>query len=90
MQEFGPGPGVHFFAFLQVMGLVSALLARISQGSSLEAGYQRVFFLLLASVGAATIVAVQIAPFICITSCATLSVMVLATVWDFRPKRDLA
>ena len=57
---------------LQIAGLISAWLARLrSAGSWL--------------VRAKTMLSVTLGPRCWITTCTTLSVMVLGAIWDFRP-----
>jgi hypothetical protein len=70
--------------FLQIAGLLSAWLARLSEGSRGQASCHRLFFGCLALIGLASMAAVSLGPRYLRVSCMTLSVMVLVAVWDFR------
>ena len=71
-------------ALIQVFGLLSTLLARISQGSSKHEHCQRLFLFALALVGSTAIAAVNMTSDTWLYSGVTLSVMILGTTWDFR------
>jgi hypothetical protein len=71
-------------ASVQVAGIASAWLARLSEGSRNQAPCQWLFVALLAVVGMATMASVTLGPRYWLASGATLSVMVLAAIWDFR------
>lgn len=72
--------------FIQIAGLSSAWLARLSEGSRNQASCQRLFFALLGLVGVATMATVALGPRYWLASGATLSAMVLGAIWDFRPQ----
>jgi hypothetical protein len=80
-------PALIFLTALQVLGLVSAWVARMSEGSSRQTASQRVFLACLALVGTATIIALAIGPGCWLTSATTLSIMILTAICDFRPSR---
>jgi hypothetical protein len=69
---------------VQIAGLVSAWLARLSEGSRGQASCHRLFYGCLGVIGLASMAAVTVGPRHLLVSCMTLSVMVLAAVWDFR------
>ncbi len=69
---------------MQVVGLLSAWLARLSEGSSSQPWCHSLFFGCLAVMGLATMAFVALGARHWLGSGATLSVMVLAAVWDFR------
>ncbi len=69
---------------VQVAGLVSAWLARLSEGSANQASCHRLFFACLGVIGAATMLSVALGPRYLLISCITLSVMVLVAIWDFQ------
>jgi hypothetical protein len=71
-------------ALLQVIGLLSALLARLSEGSSQQSWCHWLFVSCLAVIGIATMAFVAAGTKHWLPSGATLSLMVLAAVWDFR------
>jgi hypothetical protein len=75
-------------AALQVLGVASAAMARVAEGSPRQSVCQTLFFASLVLVGLATIVALGLG-LSCWISCGTvLSVMSLAATWDFgRPQR---
>lgn len=70
---------------VQVIGLVSAGLARICEGSKAQTSCQYLFLFCLALVGAAAFGSFSLEPGAWVHCGITLSLMVLAAVWDFRP-----
>ena len=75
---------VWLLGFVQFAGLVSAWLARLSEGSRGQASCHRLFFGCLALIGLAAMMSLALGPRYVLVSCITLSVMVLVAVWDFR------
>jgi hypothetical protein len=73
-----------WFAVVQALGLVSAWFARVHQGTHRQGAFHGVFFLLLAAVGATTLVMAVTSPAGSLVTGTTLAVMVLTTVWDFH------
>jgi hypothetical protein len=69
---------------VQIIGLLSAWLARLSEGSSRQVWFHALFFGCLALMGLATMAFVALGTQHWLGSGTTLSVMVLAAVWDFR------
>jgi hypothetical protein len=72
------------FGIIQVTGLVSAWLARFSEGSARQASCHRLFFGCLGVVGLITMLSVALGPRYLLLACITISVMVLVAVWDLR------
>jgi hypothetical protein len=72
-----------FLSAIQIAGLISAWLARLSEGSPRQAWCQRLFVGCLAVMGLVTMTFVAVGARYWLASGATLSVMVLAAVWDF-------
>lgn len=70
-------------AFIQISGLLSAWLARLSEGSSRQCWCQRLFIGCLAIVGLSLLVGVALGTRYWVASAGTLSAMILAAVWDF-------
>ncbi|HYW78028.1 MAG TPA: hypothetical protein VE890_00560 [Thermoguttaceae bacterium] len=70
---------------VQLLGLFSAWLARLSEGSSRQTAAQRLFFVSLGLVGVATLVSLGLRPGDWLSSAVVLSVMVVGTVCDFQP-----
>jgi hypothetical protein len=68
---------------IQIAGLISAWLARLSEGSRGQGHFQIAFFACMVLVGLGTIVSLSLPPGRWLFSGATLSLMVLAAVWDF-------
>jgi len=85
--ELRPFLPLWWFATVQILGLMSAWFARVHQGSHRQSAYNSVFYLLLAVVGATTIVAAITSPTGSIVTGTALAVMVLTTVWDFHSGR---
>jgi hypothetical protein len=83
MLSIEPATLIYVLAGVQVVGLASACLARMSEGSIRQASAQRIFLGCLALVGAATMTAMLIGPGASVLSGATMAVMVLTAVWDF-------
>jgi hypothetical protein len=73
---------------VQAMGIASAGLARLSVGSSRQALFQWMFILLLGFVAAATGVAAVSGPHNWLMSGATLAVMIMMVVCDFRQSQS--
>ena len=69
---------------VQSIGLLSAWLARLSEGSSCQTSCQRFFLACLVLVGMGTIASLALAPGCWLASGATFSLMVVATTCDFR------
>jgi hypothetical protein len=72
--------------FVQIAGLVSAWLARVSEGSRGQASCHRLFFACLGVIGLASLASVALGPRYLLVCSLTLSVMVLVAVWDVRPE----
>jgi hypothetical protein len=70
-------------SLIQIAGLASAWLARMSEGSPHQAPCQWLFCALLAVVGATAMFSIALGTG-WLASGGTLSVMVLAAIWDFR------
>ncbi|MGD9719769.1 MAG: hypothetical protein AB7O59_00960 [Pirellulales bacterium] len=70
--------------FVQFAGLVSAWLARMSEGSRGQSSCHWLFLACLGLIGMGTMVSVSLGPRYLLFSCLTLSIMVLVAVWDFR------
>ena len=78
------------FGIVQAIGLTSACVARLSQGSRRQTSCQRAFFGSLAVVGGAGIFSLDLGPGCWLVSGTTLSLMVLIAVWDFGQSRQAA
>ena len=68
----------------QILGLVSAWCARLSEGSTRQTPCQWVFFACLILVGIATMLALRLGAGTWLTSGGTLSLMVLTVTCDFN------
>ena len=75
---------------VQLLGLFSAWIARLSEGSSRQAVAQRFFLGSLALVGTGTLLSLGLGPSYWLSSGVVLSLMVLATTCDFKPSREAA
>ncbi len=69
-------------AAIHFVGLLSACLTRLSEGSSGHARFQRVFVGCLALAGLATLASLALGPNLCMVSGATLVITVLTATWD--------
>lgn len=68
---------------VQLLGMTSAWMARLSEGSVHQALCQRVFFIGLVLMGLATMVNVATRPGMWLMSAVTLSVSLLVVICDF-------
>ena len=68
---------------IQLLGLLTAWLTRITEGSWCQSWCQWAFFACLGLVGVATVVSIGLGPGCWLPSGATLSSMVLAAICDF-------
>lgn len=76
------------WGLVQVLGLVSALAARVSEGSSGQSASHGVFLAALALVGITTVIAVAMGPDWWLISAAILAIMVLTVTCDFSRNRQ--
>ena len=83
MLAFEPTPLICGLAIIQALGLASACLARIGEGSIRQTSCQRLFLGCMALVGVSTMFSMFVGPGACVASGATLAVMVLTATWDF-------
>jgi hypothetical protein len=90
MPEFGHSTAYTFLGGIQIVGLISAWLARFTEGSQHQHWYQRLFFVCLLMLGMATIAAMHSSPGACVMTGATFAVMVLAATWDFSASKRAA
>jgi hypothetical protein len=74
----------------QLLGISSAWLARLSEGSCYQAVSQCLFFGVLPLMGAATVAAMTVGPGCWMTCSVTLAIMVLTVTCDFRGSREAA
>lgn len=76
---------------VQVLGILSACLARFSEGCACQRFCQGLFFLFLALVGGSAVVSLRFGPGCWFTSGAILAVMVLAATFPLcRSRRAVA
>ena len=78
----GASAATYVLVGLQVGGLLSAALARFSEGSLHQVICQRAFFACLAVVGIATLASPALGTGTFMASGATLGMMVLFATWD--------
>lgn len=71
-------------ALVQFVGLISAWMARLSEGSRGQAHCHWLFLACLGLIGVATMLSVSLGLRYLLFSSLTLSAMVLVAVWDFR------
>jgi hypothetical protein len=72
------------FGIVQVVGLASAWMARLSEGSANQSSCHRLFFGLLGAIGLMTMLSVTLGPRYLLVACFTIAAMVLVAVWDLR------
>ena len=78
---------IWFLTALQALGLASAWLARVSEGSRFQAACQSLFLLCLCLLGVATAAALTIGPGSCMSCGLTLSIMCVGVICDFQGAR---
>jgi hypothetical protein len=84
MHYLDGGLAIYVLGAVQVLGLMSAMLARLGEGSHWQPATQRLFIVCLALVGMETMLALALGLVGCwLPSAATLSVMVIAATCDF-------
>jgi hypothetical protein len=77
-------PFIWALGLVQFAGLLSAWLARLSEGSRGQAHCQTLYLACLGLIGVATMLSVSLGPRYLLFCGLTLSAMVLVAVWDFR------
>ncbi len=90
MNGFEISAPLWLFIAAQILGVFTAWLARLSEGSACQAMGQLAFFAMLSLMGMATIVAMGVGPGLWLACSATLAFMVLTVTCDFRASRDAA
>ncbi len=69
---------------IQIAGLASAWLARLTEGSRRQAACQWLFFVCLALVGLTVLGLVSLGVRYWLFSAGTMATMILGAIWDFR------
>lgn len=75
---------------VQMLGLFSALLSRLGDGSPGEGHCQCFFIFCLALVGSTTIASMSLGPGAWLTCGATLSIMVVVALYDCGSAKEIA
>jgi hypothetical protein len=83
MQVLGPTTALAFLVVIQIIGLASAWMTRLGEGSVTQRFYQAFFVGWLSLVGLATFGALMLGPESCMICGTTLAVMALTATWDF-------
>lgn len=85
MPALNSAAGLWIFGGVQLIGITSAWVARLSEGSVHQAFCQKFFFLSLVLMGLATMATVAAArPGLWLTSAVTLAVSLLVVICDFQ------
>lgn len=80
--------GIESLFVLQIMGVATAVLARMSERSAFQSWCQGLFFVSLILMGIATVASLALGPAMTLASGATMAVMAVAAVWEHRPAAD--
>ena len=72
------------FGGVQLLGMTSAWIARLSEGTVHQAFCQRLFFLSLVLMGLATMLTAAARPGLWMTSAVTLALSLLVVICDFQ------
>ncbi len=89
MEAISPSLAVWLMTAVPTLGLASALLARLTERSVLQTTCQRLFYVTLCGVGAATACSLWFSTPAGLLCGATLSVMAVTAVCELRPAADL-
>jgi hypothetical protein len=73
---------------MQFIGVLSAFVARVSEGTSHQAFSQGMFLGSLTLMGVATLIALAIGPGCWLACCTALAIMILMVTCDFRNCRE--
>jgi hypothetical protein len=85
---FLQGPAVPWAVLVvQIAGIVSACLARFSEGCACQRFCQGLFFLCLALVATSAVISLRFEPDCWLTSGGILAAMVVAATFQFGPSR---
>ncbi len=76
-------------ATIQILGMASAWLARLSQGSANQDRWQRLFFFSLLAVGGATMLSLRLPPACWCVSAVLFTLTILVVVCDFRRPEEV-
>lgn len=90
MDELYPSIILWTLIGVQMLGLFSALLSRLGEGSSGEGLCQCFFIFCLALMGTTTIASMSLGPGAWLTCGVTLSIMVLIALFDCGPAKEIA
>jgi hypothetical protein len=74
-------------AAVQLIGMASALLARLSRGSVHQRGCQRLFFVSLIALGGATMMSLRLTPACWLVSAVIFTLTIMIVVCDFSRGR---
>ena len=74
-------------ATVQLLGMSSAWLARLTEGSAHQNRCQRLFFFSLIAVGAATMISLRMPPLYWLFSAVIFTLMIMVVVCDFSRHR---
>ncbi len=77
-------------ASVPFLGIGTAWLVRLTEGSAGQRAFQALFFGVMVLMGAATVVALAVGPGCWVACSTTLAVMVLTATLDFRGSRESA
>jgi hypothetical protein len=89
MEGFDTPASLWLLIAAQCFGVLSAGVARLSEGSACQAAGQCVFLLALPLMGAATAVALLVGPGIWVACAGSLAVMILMATCDLRVRGDV-
>jgi hypothetical protein len=78
-----PTTSLWILALIEVVGLASAWMARLSLGSRRQGPFQALFIVCLILSGATTVAALPLGPGCWLTASATFAIMVLTATCDF-------
>jgi hypothetical protein len=89
MEAFHLPYGLGLLLSIQLLGIASAVLARLTEHSALQPWCQGLFVTALVLMAAATGISLMIGPGMALASGAALAVMAVAAVCELRPTPNL-
>jgi hypothetical protein len=90
MNGFDTPAAVWLLVAAQVLGILTAIAARFSEGSPHQSISQGMFFAVMLLMGVANLVAIGVGPGCWVGCATTLAVMMLTVTCDFRSGRESA
>lgn len=89
MDAFSTGSGFWLLASIQIVGAITALLARLGERSAFQSSCHWLFMAAMLVAGIATAASLAMGPGVALIGGASLAVMAVAAVCELRPAAEL-